>query len=204
MPDISPVLNAKEKTHIQSIVGTFLYYARAIDNTMLVALNELAREQANPTENTKIKANRLMDYANTYLNTTIRYHASNMQLHVDTDAAYLIAPKAKSRIASYYHFPQRQTPSTSHLPNGAILIECKTLKHVVASAAEAESAGVFHSAQISIHIRRFLHSLGHTQTATSIKTDNSAATGFIHDNIHKKRSKSWDMRYYWLRDKVTQ
>ena len=37
-----------------------------------------------------------------------------------------------------------------------------------------------------------------------LKTENSTATGFVYDNIHQKRSKSWDMRYYWLRDRMTQ
>ena len=111
---------------------------------------------------------------------------------------------AWSRIASYYHFPTRRTPNLNKLPNGAVLVECKTLKHVVASAAEAEIAGVFHSAQTAIPIRRILRALGHTQLATPIKTDNSTASGFIHDNIQQKRSKSWDMRYHWLRDRSTQ
>ena len=88
--------------------------------------------------------------------------------------------------------------------NGAILVECKTLRHVVASAAEAEVAGVFHNAQTSIPIRHFLTVLGHPQPPTPIKTDNSTATGFVHNNIQQKRSKSWDMRYYWLRDKMAQ
>lgn len=26
----------------------------------------------------------------------------------------------------------------------------------------------------------------------------------LYDNINQKRSKSWDMRYYWLRDKMAQ
>ena len=43
-----------------------------------------------------------------------------------------------------------------------------------------------------------------TQPPTPIKTDNATANGFIHDNIHQKRSKSWDMRYYWLRDRQLQ
>ena len=29
-------------------------------------------------------------------------------------------------------------------------------------------------------------------------------TGFVHNNIHQKKSKSWDMRYHWLRDHQTQ
>ena len=34
---------------IQKIVGKFLYYARAIDPTMLMDLNSLAAVQTNPT-----------------------------------------------------------------------------------------------------------------------------------------------------------
>ena len=33
--------------------------------------------------------------------------------------------------------------------------------------------------------------------------DNSVTNGFIHSNIKQKRSKSWDMKYHWLRDKET-
>ena len=71
----------------------------------------------------------------------------------------------------------------------------------MASAAEAEVAGIFHNAQTTILIRRILRALNHPQPPTPIKTDNSTANGFIHNNIHQKRSKSWDMRYYWLREK---
>jgi len=47
--ETSPKLGPDGKKHIQRITGKFLYYARAIDHTMLVALNELGRQQANPT-----------------------------------------------------------------------------------------------------------------------------------------------------------
>ena len=46
--------------------------------------------------------------------------------------------------------------------------------------------------------------MGHTQPATPLKTDNATALSFIQNNITQKRSKSWDMRYYWLRDKQLQ
>ena len=38
-PDKSPKLNEKETTHIQRIVGSFLYYGRAVDPTVLTAIN---------------------------------------------------------------------------------------------------------------------------------------------------------------------
>ena len=46
--------------------------------------------------------------------------------------------------------------------------------------------------------------LGHPQEATPIKTDNSTANNFVYDNINLKKSKSWDMRVYWLRDRENQ
>ena len=89
-PDTSPPLSAKETTWIQSVAGTFLYYARTIDNTLLPALNELARDQSCPTELTRKKAHQIMDYAATFPNTYVRYYASDMILQVDSDAAYLV------------------------------------------------------------------------------------------------------------------
>ena len=38
-----------------------------------------------------------MDYAHSYPNTVIGYHASDMRLHIDSDAAYLVMTNAKSR-----------------------------------------------------------------------------------------------------------
>ena len=46
--------------------------------------------------------------------------------------------------------------------------------------------------------------MGHPQPPTPIKIDNSTANGFVHNNITQKRSKSWDMRFHWLRDPDTQ
>ena len=63
---------------------------------------------------------------------------------------------------------------------------------------------IYHNAGISLSLRSFLEALNHPQPPTPIKTDNSTATGFVYDNIHQKRSKTWDMRYYWLRDRQTQ
>ena len=49
-PDTSPLLDKSGIKHVQSIVSSFLYYGRAIDDTILVALNELAASQSSPTE----------------------------------------------------------------------------------------------------------------------------------------------------------
>ena len=123
-------------------------------------------------------------------------------MSVDSDATYLVIPQVKSRIADYFQLnddPKR----VPHLqPNGAILVECKALRHVVSSAAESETVGLFHNAQMAISIQCTLEKLGQIQPPTPLKTDNSTAFGFVYNNIHQKRSKSWDMRHHWLRDRM--
>jgi len=70
----------------------------------------------------------------------------------------------------------------------------------MSSAAEAETGALFMNAQEAIPIRRCLTELGHEQPATRIRTDNSTACGFANGTIKQKRSKSFDMRFYWLLD----
>jgi hypothetical protein len=43
--DTSPVLGKDTVCFVQQVLGTFLYYARAIDCTMLVALSAIVTEQ---------------------------------------------------------------------------------------------------------------------------------------------------------------
>lgn len=47
--------------YVQRVVGTFLYYARALDCTMLVALNDIGYQQALRTKNILPKIKQLMD-----------------------------------------------------------------------------------------------------------------------------------------------
>ena len=69
----SPKLDKAGKKYIQQVVGSFLYYARAVDMTILHALSEIASEQANPTERTKKKVDQLLDYMATNPNAKIRF-----------------------------------------------------------------------------------------------------------------------------------
>jgi len=202
--DRTPKLDAKRKQQVQSIVGSLLYYGRAIDPSILPALNEISTEQTNPTENTMKKCKRLLDYMHTYPNARMRYIAGTMQLMVDSDAAYLVLPNARSRFAGHFMLEARPNKYSEHDPplNAPILIQCKTIKNVVCSAAEAECGGIFDNGQRTIMIRRTLASMGHPQKATPVKTDNDTANSFVHSTMRVKRSKTWDMRYHWLRGKL--
>ena len=87
-----------------------------------------------------------------------------MVLHVDSDAAYLVLPNAKSRVAGYHYLTSiPPTPDQAPILNAPILVICKTLRHMCSSAAEAEIVGVFTNAQLAIPIRHILECLGHPQ-----------------------------------------
>jgi hypothetical protein len=187
-------------------VGSLLYYARAVDPTMLPAINEISGSQASPTQKTMRACKMLLDYAATYPLAIIRYHASDMALHTDTDAAFLVLPNARSRYAGHYILSDTPPPlpaKPNPKPNGPILMVCKTIRGVVTSAAESETAGIYGNGQETIAVRIALHALGHPQSATPLKTDNSTSYSLVHANIKQRRSKTWDMRWNWLRDKQT-
>ena len=97
------LLDEKGKRRMQSVVGTFLYYSRAVNPTVLIALNDLATYQAAPTIDTLKHSKMLLDYLATYPNAKLRFYAGNMKLHFESDAAYLVLPGAKSRIAGYFY-----------------------------------------------------------------------------------------------------
>eukprot|EP00957_Ditylum_brightwellii_P117321 8947995-Ditylum_brightwellii.AAC.1 len=78
-----------------------------------------------------------------------------MQLVVDSDAAYLVLPGAKSRITNHFYLaslPNRRNYNSA--PNNApVLTGFKTLKHMVCSKAEAECTGLFHNGCTAIAIQ---------------------------------------------------
>ena len=120
-----------------------------------------------------------------------------MKLYVDSDAAYLVALKAKSRIAGYYYLSD-VCPDTPPRPklNGPVLVECRLLNHVVTSSAEAETAGLFYNAQSALYLKHLLTALGHPQPMIPIKIDNAMAASFVADTLKSKRIKSWNGRYH--------
>ena len=196
--DTTKKLKGKEITTTQSKIGTFLYYGRAVDQTILPALGEISVQQANPTEKTNCELDMLMDYLATYPSAVLRFYAGQMKLSVESDAAYLVLPGAKSRIAGYYVLDN----TTNKEKSSPIFVECKAIRHVVCSAAEAETHGLFVNCQNAIIIKNALEGMGHKQGKIQVSTDNTTSTGFVNKTMKEKKSKTWDMRYNWLRDDV--
>jgi hypothetical protein len=200
--DEAPPLTAKKCLTIQKVTGSVLYYARAVDPTFIMPINDIATEQTKATGKTQAATNQLLDYLVTRPDATIRYHASDMILHIHSDASYLSVSNARSRLGGLF-FCSNKAPQQDTL-NGSILNVAYDIKNVVASAAESEVRACFHNAQSGAPLRVTLTELGHIQPPTPLRTDNSTDFGILNETIKQKRSKAMDMRYHWLIDRVRQ
>ena len=99
------------------------------------------------------KARMLLDCAETYPNTIIRYKSSDMVLHVDSDAAYITMLEAISFYAGHFYlryFPSPKPIKPNPNRNGPIHTECKTIRNTLSSAPEAETSGTFNNGKTAI------------------------------------------------------
>ena len=205
IPDTSLALDAADKTHILEVLGTLLFYARAIDSTMLTAIGELATEQSQATKTTLAKLTQRLNYCASHPDATIRFTASDMILAVESDASYLSVVKGRSRAAGYFFLTNKSlSPNGPYKPNGAVHVLCHIMREVLSSAAEAELGALFHNGKEACPLRIALEEMGHPQPATPMATDNNTASGIATDTVKQKRSKAIDMRFYWIRDRVRQ
>ena len=78
----------------------------------------------------------------------------------------------------------------------------KILKMITRPAMETEVAGTFYNAKEVLPFRVTLAEMGHPQPPTPMEVDNETAIGFIKITMKQKRSKSIDMIFYWVRDRV--
>ena len=72
--------------HVQQVVGTILYYARAVDVTVLTAITTLGSKQAKATTNTMKSTKHLLDYLATHPDAKMWYYASDVFLNIHLDA----------------------------------------------------------------------------------------------------------------------
>lgn len=198
--DSSPLLSPEDKTMVQEVIGVFLYYARAVDCTMLPALGSLASQQATPTNKTMTLVKNFLDYATSNPDATITYRASDMVLAAHSDASYLSEAKARSRAGGHF-FLSEDMPYPNN--NGAIITISQIIKAVMSSAAEAELGALFINSQEAVPQRQLLEEMGHPQPPTPMQIDNTTALGVVKNNV-LKRLKAMDMRFHWLRDRTNQ
>ena len=196
--DDSPPASSEGKTHVQKVTGKFLWYARAVDGTMLTALSALTAQQANPMTQTMKRVKQFLDYAASQEPAVLTYRKSGMVLANHSDAGYLNESKARSRAGGHFFLSE----NTQFPPNnGAIHNVAEIIKAVMSSAAEAKLGLLYINTRKAVEIRNILHELGHKQPPTPMQTDNSTAEGIINARVQPKQTKAMDMRFHWLHDR---
>ena len=151
----SKTLPMPSKKRAQQIVGTFLYYALALNFTMLVALGSILQKTNAPTEFTMSKIVWFLDYCVTHPEATIWFTASNMHLWTSSDALYLSEPNSKSQAGGFFFLSNRPkhqpkdsfttetAPSNTPKPNGPVHVLAKIMSNIMSSAMEAEVGAAF-------------------------------------------------------------
>jgi hypothetical protein len=136
-----------------------------------------------------------------------------MALKVVSDASYLTASKARSRIGGYFYLGEQPSdPTIAPSPeqdqattlNGPVEVNVEIFKAVLASAAEAELGGLYSNAKKAAVMRVTLEEMGHPQTTTPIQTDNACAAGIANKTVKQRQSRAVNMRFYWIQDRVGQ
>ena len=197
--DTSPKVDKDVTKFIQQVTGTFLYYARVVDPTMLVALSAIAADQATPTERTLEKALYFLDYVARHPDAIITFKKSSMILAIHSDASYLTEPKARSRAGGHFYMADDGDDQPN---NGPVHNVAQIIKNVMTSAANAEIGALYINSRQAVPARQLLEEMGHKQPPTPIQTDNTTALGFVTKNLQPKATKSTEMNYVTISQNI--
>jgi hypothetical protein len=122
------------------VAGTLLYYARAVDPTILPALSSLTAEQTKPTQKMMEMVKQLLDYCATQEEVIITYSASKMILCIHSDAGYCDEKNARSQAGEHFFLSN----NNQFFPNNGVIMTNATIKKaVISSAAEVELGALF-------------------------------------------------------------
>jgi hypothetical protein len=101
-PNTSPPLSNNNIKHVQGVIGSILFYARALDLIVLMALSSIASKQSKGTDSTMKKCKQLIDYLTSHPYASIHFHASNMILNIHFNASYLSKLNAHSCTCEHF------------------------------------------------------------------------------------------------------
>jgi len=121
-----------------------------------------------------------------------------MTLRVDSDAAYLVAPGARSRAGGYHYLSDED----GTISNGPVLVLAKVIQGVMAPAAGAGLGALYMDAQGAVGLRDCLEAMGHPQPPTPLETGNNTANGIANNTMGQGRPKAMGVGPHWLRGRA--
>ncbi len=88
--------------------------------------------------------------------------------------------------------------------NGVFHISTTILRFVVASAAKVEFGALYHNCQTGIIFQLTLAKMGHPQPKNLVHGDSATAVSIPNNSIKRQHSRSMEMRFFWIGDKMAQ
>ena len=86
--------------------------------------------------------------------------------------------------------------------NVPVHVECSIMINVTTSATKAELGGLFENCQKATSMRTALAEMGHLQPTTPVAMENTETSCIVNGMAKQKISRSIDMRFYWVRDRI--
>ena len=149
-------LGSQGTKRVQGIVGALLYYARAVDNKLLVGFSAIGSQQASATHRTNEAIGQVLDYCATYPSYGILYRSSNMVVCAHSNAWFHNESKGRSRAGAHIFLSENDAMLRW---NGPVLTLPKIIKFVMSSALEAELGAMVITAQEMVAMRQTLQEM---------------------------------------------
>ena len=124
----SPKLSTDKILRVRQVVGIFLIYTGEIDNNQLSSLNVISTQQENAMQHPEMLVTYMHNYLASLPDATITFDASDMILHIPSDASFLSEPKAKIRGGGVFYLSNNGDAPTDAKHNGPIYCFCQILK----------------------------------------------------------------------------
>eukprot|EP00957_Ditylum_brightwellii_P180427 13744172-Ditylum_brightwellii.AAC.1 len=122
-----------------------------------MALNNIAVQQSHAAQETADAVANLLNYCATYPGAILRYHVSNIQLYVHSNASCLSKPHALSQARGHFFLSSKLEGPTKapHSPpnnNGAVHTKCTKTKAVMVSVVEVEFGTLFTNCKVAVDL----------------------------------------------------
>jgi hypothetical protein len=191
----APVPNTVDCIYFHSTVAKLLYIAKRTRPDILVAIAFLTTRVTKCDSDDMSKLHRVISYLNRTMDrgVTLRIGNGPILVRCYIDAAYAVHQDAKSHTGCCVILGE----------SGSCYMKSAKQKIVTKSSTEAELVALSDSANVPIHMSRFLTAQGHVVPPAILYQDNKSAMALI----NKGRSTSdltrhISLRYFWVTEKI--
>jgi hypothetical protein len=167
---------------------SILYYAWAVNMTVLKALSSIAVDQTEASDKTMARCTQLLDYLLHNADVDIGFHAYDMILNIHSNASYLSGAQAQSRACGHFFMGWMPKNGEPICLNGAFHVNSMIMRFVVASVAEAELGTIYHNCQTGMIFRLTLKEMGYPQPKTPVHCNNATTVGIATTSQELKKN----------------